>query len=131
MEEDVDGLPVLGLLVDRLLAQPKQAGAGQGQELLRMKRRVTSTLLSVHFILKVLSSEIERGRKLGSSDRYWFSIMVLAIILFVYFKDIILDSTKNVLPLVQPEKLKFFTNTKSCCKSHVAHFNCFSTLSAL
>jgi hypothetical protein len=34
MEENVDGLPVLGLLVHGLLAQPQQARARQRQELL-------------------------------------------------------------------------------------------------
>jgi hypothetical protein len=34
VEEDVDGLPVLGLLVYGLLAQPQQARASQRQELL-------------------------------------------------------------------------------------------------
>jgi hypothetical protein len=43
MEEDVDGLPVLGLLVHGLLAQPQQARARQRQELLHQ----SSLLFSV------------------------------------------------------------------------------------
>jgi hypothetical protein len=43
MEEDVDGLPVLGLLVYGLLAQPQQARARQRQELLHQ----SSLLFSV------------------------------------------------------------------------------------
>jgi hypothetical protein len=42
--------------------------------------------------------------KLGSNDRYWFSVVVPGLI-FNFLRDIILDSVKNVLP---PGKLKKF-----------------------
>jgi hypothetical protein len=71
-------------------------------------------LLHVNY-LTILSSETSQGLKLGSSDRYWFNVVVLGI-MFNFYRDAILDSFKT-FAAAKAQKLKFGTNIRWCCKS--------------
>ncbi len=51
-----------------------------------------------------------RGSKIGSNDRFWFSVVVLGII-FKFSRDVILE------PPVKPDILKSSANNRRCCKS--------------
>ncbi len=71
MEENVDGLPVLGLLVHGLLAQPQQARARQRQELLHQ-----CYLASLLFSVADPDPGSDAFSTFGSGIRYWWKINI-------------------------------------------------------
>jgi hypothetical protein len=83
-----------------------------------------SLTVSLHYKRKGLLKGIVQRNLTGVGSNDKFSVAVLGFN-FDFWKDTILDSAKNALPLVKPEMFKFSANSRRCCKWHVAPYDLF------